>query len=112
MGALLAISPDLTAESLGLETTAGKKLFDTLQNYGAYVVDDSAWDAHYWACEQGVEEEFAKDYGHNMSGSSGLFYEDSNKLFQALNVVTNNSSNNIGGGGVPLQPLASPLFSE
>ncbi|MGL5805192.1 MAG: hypothetical protein ACRC11_07100, partial [Xenococcaceae cyanobacterium] len=76
MGALLAIPSDLTAESLGLETTAGKKLFDTLKNYGAYVVDDSAWDAHYWACEQGVEEEFAKNYGYNMSRSSGLCYKD------------------------------------
>jgi hypothetical protein len=109
MGALLAIDPDCTAESLGLKTPAGIKLFEALQDYGAYVVDDSAWDANYWVCEQGVEQEFAKTYGYGMSESSGLFYEDSNQLFQALNVVTNNNSDSIGGGGIPLQPLAPPL---
>jgi hypothetical protein len=66
-------------------------------------------DANYWVCEQGVEQEFAKTYGYGMSESSGLFYEDSNQLFQALNVVTNNNSDSIGGGGIPLQPLAPPL---
>ncbi len=109
MGTLLAIPPKQTAASIGLQTPAAKKLFVALQNYGAYVVDDAGWDAHYFALEQGVMGEFRNTYGYEFGGSQGAFYEDFMKLFQALQIVDNNGPNNIGGGGTPRQPLAPPF---
>jgi len=39
--------PHSTRKWLKLQTPAGKKLFQALQNYGAYVADDAGWDTHY-----------------------------------------------------------------
>jgi hypothetical protein len=108
-GALLAIPPSVTEASLNLQTPTGKKLFRALQNYGAYVVDDSAWDSHYFAVEKGVPEEFRATYGYDFEGTSGKFYEDFMKLFKALHIVDNNRPNSIGGGGTPRAPLAPPI---
>ncbi len=108
-GSLLAIPPKITKTSLKLETPAGKKLFDTLQNYGAYVVDDSDGDAHYIAVEKGVRDEFRKKYGYDFETRSGKFYEDFMKLFEALYIVDNNSPNSIGGGGTPRAKLAPAI---
>lgn len=108
-GSLLAIPPKITKTSLNLQTPAGKKLFDALQNYGAYVVEDSDGDAHYFAVEKGVPKEFRKKYGYNFKTRSGKFYDDFMKLFQALYIVNNNSPNSIGGGGIPRAALAPPI---
>ena len=108
-GSLLAIPPKITKKSLKLQTPAGKKLFDALQNYGAYVVEDSSWDAHYFAVEKGVPEEFRHKYGYKFRARSGKFYDDFMKLFEALYIVDNNSPNSIGGGGVPRVELAPPI---
>lgn len=105
MGSLLAIHPSVTLESLNLETAPGQKLFFTLQNYGAYITEDTYGD--YWSmvAEDGVQEEFLGVYGSVVS----QFMSDIDKLMTAISVVTNNSPSSIGGGGTPLQPLA-PVF--
>jgi hypothetical protein len=108
-GSLLAIPPEITNKSLNLQTPAGKKLFDALQDYGAYVVDDSNWDAHYFAVEKGVPDEFRQKYGYEFKTKSGKFYDDFMKLFEALYIVDNNSPNSIGGGGFPRAALAPPI---
>ncbi len=108
-GALLAIPPSITLRSLNLQTRAGRKLFLALKNYGAYVVDDSGWDAHYLCVEKGVPEEFRATYGYDFETASGSFYEDVMKLYQALHIVDNNRPNNVGGGGTPRAPLAPPI---
>ena len=108
-GALLAIPTGTTAASLNLQTPAGQKLFSALQDYGAYVVDDAGWDAHYFCVEKGVLEDFRATYGYDFSGSSGAFYNDLMKLFQALQIVNNNGPNNVGGGGTPRASLAPPI---
>ena len=41
MGTLLAIPPVVTEKSLDLQTPAGRKLFQALQNYGGYADDMS-----------------------------------------------------------------------
>jgi hypothetical protein len=46
MGTLLTIPQNVTAASLGITTSVGRKLLTALQQYGAYVVDNSAWDAY------------------------------------------------------------------
>lgn len=110
MGTLLAIPPTVTEADLGLQTPAGRKLFHALQDYGAYVVDDSAADTHAFAVEQGVFEEFRTSFGYDFYGTSGNFYNDFMKLFQALHIVYNNGPNNLGGGGRHRDPLAPPIL--
>jgi hypothetical protein len=89
-GTLLAIPPRISEASLKLQTPVGKKLFRALRNYGAYVVDDANWDAHYLAVENGVPEEFRRQYGYDFEGNNGKFYEDVMNLFKSLYIVDNN----------------------
>jgi hypothetical protein len=109
MGTLLAIPPSVTKASLGLQTPAGQKLFQALQDYGAYVVEDTAWDAHAFCVEQGVFEEFRTTFGYDFEGTNGPFYDDYMKLFKVLHIVDNNGPRNIGGGGTRRAPLAPPI---
>lgn len=109
MGALLAIPPTVKMESLKLKTEMGRKLFQALQDYGGYMVDDSAWSCHSFAMEVGVKEEIKAKWGFGLGANSGLLKDDYNALFRALHVVTNNSPTSIGGGGKPRRPLAPPL---
>ncbi|NJN38678.1 MAG: hypothetical protein HC790_08090 [Acaryochloridaceae cyanobacterium CSU_3_4] len=113
-GSLLAIPPQVTVESLKLQTQPGKKLFHALQDYGAYVVDDSAWDAYGFAVEKGVPTEFQEAYGYRFEYFKGShknpFHTDIVKLFNALHIVTNNDLRSVGGGGTPRVPLAPPLY--
>jgi hypothetical protein len=44
MGALLALPADINLSDLALETVPAKILARGLQQYGAYIVDDTAWD--------------------------------------------------------------------
>lgn len=112
MGTLFAIPPNVTVDNLGLTTPAGKKLFHALQDYGGYHVDTTGVDAYAIAVEPGVEDEFQATYGYDFSDraiSNNPFYQDFMKLFQALNIVTNNSPNSVGGGGTRRAPLAPPF---
>lgn len=111
MGALLAIPPDATPESLGLQTAAGRKLFYAFQDYGAYVADNSKWDTHAIAVEQGVSNEFEEAYGYDFENTESDFHDDYMTLFSELHVVANNSLNNIGGGGTPRAPLAPDFIT-
>ena len=109
MGTLLTIPKNITAESIGLKTEVGKKLFYALQNYGCYIVDDSATDVYAWSTESGVVEEVQTKYGFNLKATRNQnndYYKDSMALFKNLYIVTNNGPNSIGGGGTPCQPLA------
>ncbi len=108
-GTLLAIPPSVTETSLGLQTPAGHKLFYALQNYGGYVVDDTAWDADALSVEHGVLDQFRNTYNYDFQCTSGSFYNDYMKLFKALAIVDNNSPNSIGGGGNPRAPLAPAI---
>jgi len=109
-GTLLAIPPTLSAASLSLQTQPAKKLFHALQDYGAYVVDDTGWDAHGLAVEESVPQEFSDTYGYSLQGTrKGDFYEDVMHLFMALHIVINNGPEAVGGGGTPRVPLAPPL---
>ena len=109
MGTLLAIPPSVTETSLSLKTLAGRKIFYAMQNYGGYVVDDSGGDSHDLSMEKGVLEEFRTTFGYDFYGTSGAFYNDYMKIFQALKIVDNNRLDNIGGGGTPRVPMAPPI---
>ena len=101
--------------SLELETTAAAALAFTLQNYGAYVVDDTAWAVYALCVELGPDgdftQQFQSDWGFSMTPSSKntAWARDMDRLFGALAVVDNNAPSTIGGGGTPLQPPPPPL---
>ena len=116
MGALLAIPPSTNITALGLETTPGKQLAWTLQNYGAYIVDDTYAPGFDFNVEDGPSgskpAEFQNDWGFAMEQRANVnsaWVRDIQRLVKALYVVTNNSSTAIGGGGTPRQPLAPAL---
>jgi hypothetical protein len=114
-GSLLALPVSTSIASLSLTTEAAKSLAWTLQNYGAYLVDDTAWPAIAVCVENGpagsFREQFEADWGFpiDTGGTSGAFAADMTKLEAALAVVTDNAPSSVGGGGTPLQPLALPL---
>jgi len=109
MGCLLAIPSNMNLDSLGLKTDPAMKIAQALRDYGAYVVDDSYWDAVNLCVESGVPAEFATRCGYDFSQQSGDWYDDMMKLFQLLCVVDNNTPTTVGGGGLPLVPPAPPI---
>jgi hypothetical protein len=109
MGTLLAIPPSATEASLGLTTPWAGKLFRALQNYGAYIVDDTAFDTTLLNVEQGVNEEFTAAYGYSMNNSA-TYRNELKKLVEALRIVDNNTPATVGGPGTRRAPLAAPLF--
>ena len=117
MGALLALRPDFNESSL--QTMPGQIIARALKDYGAYIVEDTYWDASALIVETGpdgdVREEFLATYGYdirvsdNSSGEGANWYQDLSTIFENLNVINNNSEFNIGGGGTPQQPMAPPF---
>jgi hypothetical protein len=97
MGSLLALLPSVNCEST-VASRHAQKLCHALQDYGAYVADDTYWDVH--AIDIDVRAEF---------GDGGSFHSDMQRLFEMLQVVDNNGASSIGGGGTPRVPLAPPI---
>lgn len=118
MGALLAIPVTRDLASLHLETEPGRLLAWTLQNYGAYIVDDTAGAGFAIAAENGpagsLRTQFKNDWGFEIEQrvrDDTPWVRDVQRLVGALHVVDNNHPYSIGGGGTPLQPLAPQLPS-
>jgi hypothetical protein len=113
MGALLVLPPSVDTESMGLETEPGRMLALAFQDYGAYVVDDTAWDVYALVTEWGpagrVRDEFERDWGMKMTGQDTPWARDMDRIFQNLHVVVNNGPDSIGGGGLSRAPRAAPL---
>jgi len=103
IGVLLAIKPEVTAASLGITNPVVLKIFQALKDYGAYIVDDTAWNHYDWCMEQGVYEQM-KTYLDDETYANQMMI-----VFRNLNAVTNNGPNSIGGGGTPRRPLAPPF---
>jgi hypothetical protein len=96
MGSLVALRPSENCAAYG--SARARKICAALQDYGAYVADDTFWDVHAIDIEDGAE-----------FSDGGSFHADLQAMFTHLAVVDNNSASNIGGGGVPRQPLASEM---
>ena len=116
MGALLAIAPTVDINALGLQTEPARELAWTLQNYGAYVVDNAARSVFSIETEcspQGtVAAQFQQTWGFPFqapAGSATPWSHDINVLIANLSVLVNNGPSSIGGGGIPRQPLAPPI---
>ncbi len=116
MGALLALPASTSIASLGLETEPAKQLAWTLQNYGAYIVDDTYAPGFDFNAEEGPDgskrNEFKADWGFDLEQkvqANTPWVRDIQRLAKALHVVNNNSATSIGGGGTPRQPLAPAI---
>lgn len=116
MGALLAIPFNIDISSLGLTTKPAMLLAWTLQQYGAYIVDDTAAAGFALNVEAGPagskRKEFKSDWGFEMAqklADDTPWRRDVQKLVQVLHVVSNNGPEAVGGGGGPRQPLAPPI---
>jgi hypothetical protein len=100
MGSLVALAPDLTADELGVRTDVGRRLFAALQDYGAYITDDSAWDAAYFSVDRTAVGTF--NWGDDER-------DDVRRMIEHLSVVRNNADGSVGGGGTPRRPLLPEL---
>jgi hypothetical protein len=56
MGTRLALQPENTPTKLGISCSAVIPIIQALQTYGAYIIDDSAWDAFYISTDQEAAE--------------------------------------------------------
>ena len=110
-GALLAIPPNITAASLNLTKPLTIKYFNALRDYGAYIVDDTYWDAVCFCYEMGALEEAQAFFGESPAGQNNAMVAEFKRMFTALHVVDNNDATHIGGGGTPRLPLA-PLLAD
>ncbi len=116
MGSLLAIPASTDISAMGLETQPALMLAKAFQDYGAYVVDDTAWPVYGIETEfspQGrVEDEFLASWGFAMNPSSTNvpWARDMARIFGSVAVVDNwdaaawqvvsasNGSQGAGGG--------------
>ena len=116
MGALLALPASMNIAGLGLETEPAKQIAWTLQNYGAYVVDDTWAPQFAFNAETGPDgsfkNQFKADYGvdfEQLTTSTTAWSRDVRRLVRAMSVVDNNGPSSIGGGGSPRLPLAAAV---
>lgn len=75
MGARLALHPEVMPESLEISCPQVFPIIEALKQYGAYVVDDSAWDRFYLSADSEAAEMLAP------------CENDLLKVFQALQAV-------------------------
>jgi hypothetical protein len=116
MGALLALPPTVDLDKLNFETIPSRILAQAFQDYGAYIVDNTAWDVYAivteWGPDGRVTDEFEKKWGFSMKQSSKEtpWSRDMDKIFLNLHIVVNNSQQSIGGGGKTRAPMAPELI--
>ena len=103
MGSLLALRPEANLSFVTHPKV--QKLAFALQNYGVYVVDDSAWDVY----DMSVDVAALKRGEWPAIENDPSFHAQLQGLFTMLHVVDNNGPESIGGGGVARQPLAPPF---
>lgn len=114
VGALLAIPANIKISTLKLETKPGKVMAQAFQDYGAYIVDDTAWDVNAlmaeWSPNGRFKDEFKSNWGIDfVTGTDTPWGRDMLKIFAILHVVDNNTAKSIGGGGKTRKPLAPPF---
>lgn len=118
-GALLAIPRNITPESVGITNKVVKKLFVCMQDYGAYIVDDTVRGAYSFSADikeyNAVKDELGINMRCRLSSASNSetksYAQDMMKMIMCIKAVSNNSQQNVGGGGKPCQPLAPNLPS-
>ncbi len=112
MGSLLALPHD---KRPGLRTQAAEKLAWTLENYGAYVVNDAGSSSYAFNVELSpagwFDDDFESAWGFafQTTDTGSDWANDVQLLFAALAVVDDNAPATPGGAGVRLQPSLGAL---
>ena len=88
MGSLLTFEDGSTPDLLGITDPHVMAMFDAIYAYGAYIVDDSCQETASPSAESDPAEGASETYPHD-------FYT----MIDALQVVTNNTPDSVGGGG-------------
>lgn len=104
-GSLLALPKSISASSFSNPTVA--KLAQAMQDYGAYIVDDTGSDSNnfstlitnYNAWSQ-LDSDLCSGDAACPSASSTTFASQLDNLIQDLAVVTNNTASTPGGGAI------------
>lgn len=116
MGALLALPASKNLNDYHFETLPALTLAQAFQDYGAYVVDDTAWDVTAipteWSPSGRFRDNFKKDWGFDFvvwKDAITPWGRDIQKIMADLCIVDNNAISIIGGGGIRRQPLAPPF---
>lgn len=118
IGSLLALPVWMDLDSLDFETEPAKILAKAFRDYGAYVVDDTAWDVYAiiteWSPDGRFTDEFEKNWGFpfDIGSKDTPWGRDMDRIFTNLYVVDNNGPDSKGGGGEPLAPPAPELSQE
>ena len=90
----------------------GQKLLDVLTHYGGYLDDNTAHDRGAFNVEGGVRKEVQSHYeGLDLSNivPGQSLYQDLVVIYRNLQVVDNNSEDQIGGGGTPCRKPLPPI---
>lgn len=109
MGALLALPSSLNLGSLSLQTTPGRMIAWTLQNFGGYVANDTASSTYSIVTELGPDgdaaAQFEATWGFPFTSqlNDTPWSRDIATIVAHLAVVNNNAPSYIGGGGAALQ---------
>lgn len=115
MGALLALPLSMNIDNMGFETVPGKILARAFQTYGAYIVDNANWNVYSIATEWSHQGRFKSNFmaawgfDFDIQSKNHPWARDMDRIFMNLAVVDNNTPFSIGGGGIPLAPLAPPF---
>ncbi|NJK85628.1 MAG: hypothetical protein HC906_06355 [Bacteroidales bacterium] len=122
VGTLLAIPSRINLDTVQFETGEPAMIIaKALQNYGAYVVDNTAWDAFALITEFGPEgrviDEFKMHFGFEFEGTGTAWHRDMLLLINLLYKVSENRPDNIGGGPTfdfknRLAPVAPALITN
>ena len=91
---------EVSADGIGVHTAEGRKIFEALRDFGAYITDDSARDGALLHVDAAAKDEFHWSDAHRA---------EMGRMVAALAVVTNNGPDAIGGGGEPRVPLLPEL---
>jgi hypothetical protein len=90
-------------QALGIQSQAGLEIALAARNYGVYLVDSS--EGYNMAQTEPKAASLVAAVGQR--GQAGV--SDAQRIFGALQCVTNNSAANPGAGGTKLAPPAPPL---
>lgn len=103
MGALLALPSAFS--DLGYHPKV-KKLIAALKNYGAYVVDNTAWAVYGLNMQDKVWD--SNEFPHQNTTDARTFHEDLHYVITQLECITNVSAGATAGGGAA---IASDLYA-
>jgi hypothetical protein len=124
MGTLLALPRDFQVKNL--KSDAGRIMASALQDYGAYIVDDTDYDVYAFATEWGPDgrtnDEMQRVFGHRFSSAKPpsctdttpecLWAQDMESVILSLAIVTNSEQASPGGPGVRVTRCAPSLNAQ